>query len=240
MSAVAERILADLHRVDAERKSRRATPGLQAKVDAVKHFQQRRFSLTYADFLASGRYGPAAEFFLKEIYGPGDFSKRDSQFAKVVPAIVRLFPVGVVNVVSTLAELHSLSEVLDSAMATALQSAEIDANAYVRAWQRSSNLLERERQITLTVSLGRNLDQLTRKPLLHKTLRLMRGAAMAVGLGELQGLLERGFDAFAAMRGAHEFLGFVESRERNLAHRLFSARLEGSADSVDHSQLGLP
>ena len=32
------------------------------------------------------RYAGAARFFLDELYGPGDFSQRDAQFARVVPA----------------------------------------------------------------------------------------------------------------------------------------------------------
>jgi hypothetical protein len=37
------------------------------------------------------------------------------------------------------------------------------------------------------------------------------------GLGELQALLESGFDAFRAMRGADEFLAIVQARERAFA-----------------------
>jgi transcription elongation GreA/GreB family factor len=77
----------------------------------------------------------------------------------------------------------------------------------------------------LTIDLGRYLDHLTRKPLLRKSLRMMRGPASAAGLGELQSLLETGFDAFAVMRGAQEFLQIVETRERDLAERLFAANV---------------
>ena len=241
MSAVASEILAHLRRVDAERRHRLAAPGLAAKVDAIKHYQQRRFAVTYADLLTSDRYGPAARFFLEELYGPRDFSRRDSQFAKVVPAIVRLFPGDVVDTVSALAELHGLSEMLDTAMGVALPSADVDATAYARAWQRSSYPAQREQQVALTVNLGRTLDQLTRKALLRSSLRMMRRPALAAGLGDLQSLLERGFDAFAIMRGAQEFLAIVEARERSLADRLFAA---GTAcpdgHDVEISRLELP
>jgi len=49
------------------------------------------------------RYGPAAHFFLEELYGPRDFADRDTQFARVVPALVRLFPREIVATVAILA-----------------------------------------------------------------------------------------------------------------------------------------
>ena len=64
---------------------------------------------------------------------------------------------------------------------------------------------------------------MTRKALLRNGLRLMRGAAGAAGLGELQHFLETGFDTFKAMRGAQEFLSLVAERESRLASALFAA-----------------
>ena len=214
-------ILNCLQVVEAERKRRRATPGLSARVDSIKLFQQQRFAVTYADLLASDRYAPAAMFFLEELYGPGDFARRDAQFARVVPAMLRLFPASMVDSVAALAELHALSETLDTAMGEQVR-APLDSTSYAAAWRCCGNREGRGRQISLTISLGRALDQLTRKALLRKSLGLMRGVATKAGLGEIQSLLERGFDAFAAMGGAEEFLALVESRERLLAERLFS------------------
>src|SRR5882762_8934506 len=97
MSVTAEAILANLKVVAEERALRAVTPELAAKVAALKEYQQRRFSHTYADLLATERYGAAARFFLVELYGPNDFSRRDTQFARVVPALVRLFPSEVVQ-----------------------------------------------------------------------------------------------------------------------------------------------
>ena len=86
MSASAVAILGLLKVVDAERERRSADPGLNARVAALKAFQQRRFSHTYADLLASSRYGAVARFFLDELYGPSDFTRRDEQFARMVRA----------------------------------------------------------------------------------------------------------------------------------------------------------
>ncbi|MEP6873914.1 MAG: hypothetical protein ABI887_06080 [Burkholderiales bacterium] len=222
MSATAEAILADLRAVDDERAVRATRPGLAQKVAALKKFQQRRFSNTYADLLASARYAAAARFFLEELYGPEDFTRRDSEFARVVPALVRLFPSEVVHTVATLARLHALSETLDTAMADHLDNAVIDPDAYIGAWQAIDHSADRDAQISLTLDVAARLDHFTRKPLLRGSLRLMRGPARAAGLAELQQFLENGFDTFRAMRGAEEFIRIVELRERALASALFS------------------
>ena len=83
----------------------------------VKRYQHRRFQHTYADLLASPRYARSARFFLDDLYGPEDFTRRDEQFARVVPGLMRLFPRELVGTVMSLGELHALSEQFDTAMA---------------------------------------------------------------------------------------------------------------------------
>lgn len=217
----AHAILDELGRVDAERARREASPVLALHVHAIKAYQQRRFSHTYADLLASERYSSAARFFLDELYGPRDFTQRDAQFARVVPALVRLFPQDIVDVVGTLARLHALSEQLDTAMAGHLIGADVDAARYRAAWQATGEAVERARQIELTLEVGTALDRLVRQPLLRHSLRMMRGPARLAGLADLQAFLERGFDTFRAMRGAEQFLDWVGQRERALVAALF-------------------
>jgi hypothetical protein len=223
MPADAQAILEQLSLVAAQRDLRLVEPALAAAVAKVKQYQQRRFVHTYGDLLASERYAGAARFFLDELYGPHDFSGRDAQFARVVPALVRLFPQEIVDTVHALARLHALSERLDTSMGGLLAEHEINAPAYIRAWQGTGQMQAREQQIALTLEIGASLDHLTRKPLLRQSLHLMRGPARAAGLAELQRFLELGFDSFRAMRGAGEFLGIVGDRERALARALFDA-----------------
>lgn len=216
------RILADLQQVDTELTQRAADPELLRRVQALKHYQQRRFEHSYADLLSTPRYAAAARFFLEELYGPQDFSRRDAQFARVVPAIAKLFSAEVLGTVEQLASLHALSEHLDNRLARQLATPALTALDYARAWQRAGSPAERERQIALLLTVGQALDALTRKPLLRQALRMMRGPAAAAGLSELQGFLERGFDCFKAMGGAAAFLETVAQRERALAAALFA------------------
>ncbi|MBN8489310.1 MAG: hypothetical protein J0M20_16495, partial [Burkholderiales bacterium] len=154
-------------------------------------------------------------------YGPQDFADRDAQFARIVPALVRMFPQEIVDTVQALVELHALTESLDGRMAVALPADEPDRLGYVQAWQQVGSRADRELQLTEVLSLGQQLDRYTRRPLLRQSLKLMRGPARAAGLGALQQFLERGFDTFGAMRGAQDFLARVQQRESALMSRLF-------------------
>lgn len=224
MNTQARAILESLQVVEAQRALRAGDALLDARVKAIKHYQHARFQFTYADLLATPRYVKATNFFLEELYGPNDFSKRDAQFARVVPALVRLFPHEVVLTVQTLGELHALSETLDTAMARVMQPGPVGLAAYAAAWQAVGRPAEREAQITLMRRVGDALDGYTRNPLLRHSLRLMRGPARLAGLHELQAFLESGFDTFKEMRGAKEFLDTVVQREREVKAFLFSTR----------------
>lgn len=194
---------------------------------AVKAYQHARFGLSYADLMAQPRYARAAEFFLSDLYGPADFTDRDVQFARIVPALVRLFPGHIVATVAELSSLHAISEKLDSAMARVRLAGTgaggaLRGSEYGSLWRAVGDAPARERQIALMVSVGRALDGYTRSMLIRQSLRLMRGPAAAAGLGALQSFLERGFDTFRDMRGADQFLGTIASRERVLAADLFA------------------
>ncbi|MCY7316063.1 MAG: hypothetical protein LH480_10700 [Rubrivivax sp.] len=221
LGETAHEILDGLQQVAAERDVRAAEPALAERVMAVKCHQHARFAQTYADLAAQPRYREATRFFLDELYGPGDFSSRDAQFARIVPALVRLFPREIVATVADLSTLHALSEQLDTAMARTLNVDAMPAAAYAAAWRAVGQPAQRERQIRLMLAVGESLDRHTRSPLLRNSLRLMRRPAEAAGLGALQRFLESGFSSFRAMNGAAEFLGLVAERERSLAQHLF-------------------
>ena len=223
MSDPATRILQSLAAVDVERRRRAASPGLDASVDALKAYQQQRFARTHAGLLAHPRYAPATRFFLDELYGPQDFTQRDAQFGRIVPALVRLFPADTVATVEALAAVHALSEHLDTAMAIHLDGQVPARASYVRAWQATGEPSARARQLELVMHIGQALDRHTRSFVLRASLKAMRGPARAAGMAALQTFLEAGFDAFGAMRGADEFLARIAASESALSSRLFEA-----------------
>lgn len=223
MSLDLSSIEAGLARVQELRRLRAADRSLAAKVESVKRYQHARLQRDYIGWLADPRYRAAARFFLDHLYGPHDFSARDSQFERILPALERLLPDQLKATVVALIDLHALTESMDQAMARELASPELSDAAYRSAWRRVGQAPQRERQVELMLTIGRSLDRHTRRPLLGATLRLMRGPAHAAGLGDLQDFLERGFAAFKAMNGAEEFLLTVARNERAQIAALFAA-----------------
>ena len=229
MNALGSRILDHLAVVEAERRGRIAQSGLPEAVAALKAYQQARFARMHADLLVDRRFGPAANFFLAELYGPQDFTQRDAQFTRIVPALVRLFPEDIVTTVEALAAVHALSERLDTTMARHLHGAAPVRARYVAAWQATGEPEARKRQLELVMIVGRALDRHTRSRLLRASLKAMRAPARAAGMGDLQEFLENGFEAFTAMGGAREFLATIAQRETALADRLFDPRAPADA-----------
>jgi hypothetical protein len=178
---------------------------------------------THADLLSDPGQARAARFFLDELYGPQDFEARDAQFARIVPALTRLFSEDLLRTVRDLAQLHALSESLDTAMGEALgqHAAALDERGYRAAWQTTGRRADRELQIQLLGSIGRSLARLTRRPLVRQSLRVMRAPARAAGLGALQRFLESGFETFRNLSDPQRFIQTIESRESGLASDLF-------------------
>lgn len=221
MSASLQSIARGLELVRALRAARERDADLADRVQRIKAYQHQRFERDYAELLASPRYGVAARFFLDDLYGPTDFSARDAQFGRIVPTLSRVLPNEVVHTVEQLIELHSLSEELDQQMALAVGPEPVDDRVYRRIWRQVARRADRERQVQLTLGVGRALDAHTRNPLIALTVRLMRVPAQLAGLGQLQSFLEAGFSAFVAMQGAKEFLDTIARNELALIAKLF-------------------
>ncbi|MFO1263433.1 MAG: hypothetical protein U1E84_08870 [Rhodoferax sp.] len=237
--------------VNALRTRAAQVPALYHAVRAVKAFQATRFRATYADLLATPRFEPAVLFFLNELYSDKDYTQRDAQFVRIAGPLERLFPASVVDTAVAMAQLHAITERLDSAMAQAWldtgaapgagSGGTLSATDYVQAWRQVGAREGRDFQLATVLRVGQDLVEFTRKRGLRTLLRMMRPAARASGLGALQSFLEAGFDTFSAMsqdgQTAHTFLGYIRDREGALLHTLYAdtelasavAALTGSA-----------
>jgi hypothetical protein len=228
MASSAEKIHRALEAVALVRQRHAAMPALGQASAEIKRFQARRFKATYADLLEDPRYKTAAGFFLNELYGDKNYAERDQQFGRIANTISRIFPQAVVDTSAALAEVHALTEHLDDLMALQWLSHEPATNlhqrcaVYVGCWRAVADHEARHRQLEVVLQLGRELNRLTRKPGLRTLLKMMRGPAAAAGLSSLQNFLEAGFDAFAGMRGADEFLAIVQRREAGWINCLFN------------------
>lgn len=206
---------------------------------AVKAFQSARFAGTYGDLLSAPEFSNAARFFLVELYSDKDYSERDRQFARIAGTIQKFFPQSVVDTAVLLARLHRLSEDLDMEMARIWLTSEGDPVCrYVTAWKTVGRESDRRWQLEAVLTLGRDLDRLTRKPGLRLMLRMMRRPAHAAGLGSLQSFLEAGFDTFASMSGVNarvaRFLSTIEQRESEWMDRLFDRESTACAEALRH------
>ncbi len=213
----------------AERDAANGVPLKAADRMMVRAFQQRRLAATHADLLASSEYGPAAHFFLTELYSTEDMTQRDADIERVIKILVRFLPDKALATLAAALEMDALSEHLDGRMVAALRSVQntkealkIDANRYQHAYRSVGLPEQRLRQIALTQSIGGALDQLARKPLLSGLLRMMRTPAVAGGVGGLHEFLERGYAAFAHMNDGQAFIKSIEKRERDEHERLMA------------------
>jgi hypothetical protein len=221
--SAADRIRTHLERVSGLREQAR-TAGLDHAVNEVKHLQAERFRATYADFLEHPVYAPATRFFLEELYGVHNFARRDAQFARIAGALERLFPEAVAQLAVDLAEAHALTEMLDHHMATHWLPQDHSlspALRYTRAWRLTGEREARARQLAVVQHMGQELQRLTRMKPLRLALRMMRNPARAAGLDALQHFLESGFDAFASLGNARNFLDTISSRELQWISTLF-------------------
>lgn len=197
----------------------------------LRHWQAQRLEGSFEHFLHDPQRRAAALFFLSDVYGDHDFSRRDANVAKVLPMMQRLLPTAVLGTVADGIELGALTHALDLRMAEALQRIAptrktLDATLYGKAYREVGHARLRNRQIDLIASVGVGLSRAVRTPGVAMLLRLSRGPAKASGLGELQGFLERGFGAFSALGDGKAFVADIEASEREIAQRL----LVGDAD----------
>lgn len=217
--------------VTALRLHRTGDLALGAAVGSVKSLQARRFRGTYADLMGSPAFGPAAQFFLEELYSDTDYTDRDLQFGRIAGTLQTMFPQPVVTTAVALAVLHAQTEELDQDMGRAWLVHEAyaasDAIRYTAAWRTVGQRHARAQQLQRVLAMGNDLARLTRTPGLRMMLRMMRGPANAAGMGALQRFLEAGFDTFGQLArqrgGVEQFLATIEQRERALMDLLFDA-----------------
>lgn len=222
------RVVAESRRLSAGRVG---VDGISPAEAALAAWQCRRLAATYADFHGKVRYRPALDFFLSDIYGPKDFSRRDDDILRVYPVMVKLLSEPAIASLTEALELHALSMVLDAKLLEVMdEELGIDASQglddltpdrYSEAYRRCDNYTDRLRQIELAVNAGQMLDIAARKRLLFTTVRLARKPAQVAGFGELQDFIERGLAAFRAMKPADAFIEALQQRELYILESIF-------------------
>ena len=223
----AELLKLQIERNRAHREAHAGDRPLGRALQVLRRWQAQRLARTYADLLASERYRPAAEFFLSDLYGEKDFTRRDRDVERMYPSMVKLLPDAALHTIALAVEVHVLSAELDRDLCQVLTGElrvreRISDSQYAEAFRRCGTFRERRRQVQLIRRVGEDLDAVVAKPMLYQVLKLARKPAQAAGFGELHDFLERGFSAFRHMGGAEEFLETIVARETRLLDRLFA------------------
>src|SRR3546814_10378999 len=129
---------------------------------------------------------PAAEFFLDDVYGDRDFTRRDADIARVLPMMQRLLPEKLLGTVADAIELGALTQALDLRMAQALQALaprrrKLDAALYAEAYREVGLPRLRSHQIALIRSVGRGFGKALKLPGVAALLAFSRGPAKLAG-----------------------------------------------------------
>jgi hypothetical protein len=215
----------NLRDVIAERRAVIGHPEVAAARQALRQFQSARLVSTHADLLAVKETRAAAQFFLEDLYGTKDFTRRDADIERIVPMMERLLPVSALWYIAEAIELDALSESLDSAMASRLGE-HFTQDDYVNAYRTVASRAEREQQIAHIRSVGQSLAELVRKPLIGATMAAMRSPAKLARLFELHQFLERGYSAFKQMSKPEQFVETIVRRETEILQNLYAGQPE--------------
>jgi hypothetical protein len=216
-------LIRELKHAQRLHQARHASPRLAAALDRVAGWQSRRLNATYADLVRDPRDAEAIRFFQSDLYGPGDYSRRDADLARVVPIMVRVLPEGVIAIIAKAIGLSALSHELDRTLIGKLgEDSSLSVASYCAAYRACDNRSERKRQIALIVEVGVALDRYVHMPLLRSALAAMRRPARIAGVGALQEFLQRGLLSFRGMNGAGEFLAVIEARETQVMQAILA------------------
>jgi len=210
------------------RSAVRSDPLLARDRIALRAWQAARLARTHRDLLESPRYGPAASFFLEELYGAEDHGARDAAVARVLPTLTRIMPASALETIALAIELDELSETLDLALARRLRSHSrgddlvITEASYAEGYCAAAERRERARQLALVSDIGTALDRFAHKPFIASALAVMEKPARAAGLSALHAFLARGYKVFRQMDGATEFIATITTREQRIYEQLYA------------------
>jgi len=201
--------------------------GLSPQMALLKNWQVDRLKMTYDDMLHHPDNKAAAEFFLTDLYGAEDYSQRDADAENVYNTMRKYLPDRLLVTMGKAIELNKMTQALDDQLLDALvnqvgMTNHLTEQQYVEAYRLCDNQAERARQIDMVLEVGHGVAGLTRIPMIGMVLRAARRPARRSGWSELHDFLERGFNAFQQMDGAHPFLEAVEQREHQILKQIFS------------------
>jgi len=191
----------------------------------LRAWQAARLASTYGDLLHDPECVDAMKFFLTDLYGPEEHTRRDQDLARAWSVLSRTLPRATLGLLERAIQLQTLTAQLDEAMVQQLAAGPVTQESYAAAYRAVGRPEARRRQIDLVLTIATDLDRIVRHAWLAFALRAAHVPAHAAGFGALQDFLERGFAAFRRMKDAGRMLNAIRERETRLSAALF----EGAA-----------
>jgi hypothetical protein len=222
MSEILEKIIEHLQQTE-KMQEQIAQENMSQGIRQLQSWQTKRLLLTHDDLWTSKQFKPAMQFFIDEIYGPKDFSQRDSELARVVPKMAKLLPNKALVSLEAALNLNVLSLAMDIALIEHLGDEELNRDTYFACYRKCDNQTQREQQLQLLEDLGLDLAQVVKIKGISTMLTLSRKPAKLAGVLSLHEFLERGFKSFRKLGKVHDFIDPIVSKERHIMHTIFSA-----------------
>lgn len=209
----------ELHRAHLDTRAKRAS--YRAFVD----LQLEYFLPMYADLRGRAGYGPAIDFVISDLVGPG-IADRDRELEKVVPLMSRLLPGGALAALATAMELNARILEINLGISAQLEDAiaageHICERRYCEATRAVSGFDDFVELIGMTREAGLSLERIVALPMIAPLLKSMRGPARLAGVGDLQAFLEKGLTTFKQVDDIHAFLEVLEQRMEDVFRRIF-------------------
>src|SRR5512141_2619150 len=85
----AQFLAGQIERAKGFRLARARSPEHNARRVLLRQWQGARLAVTHKDLVEHPEYGPAAQFFLSDLYGIKDTTKRDAAVERIYPVMVR-------------------------------------------------------------------------------------------------------------------------------------------------------
>jgi hypothetical protein len=192
---------------------------------ALQAFQRRRIDETYADLKDDPEYRQLGRFFFEDLYGPEDYSFRDTSIRKLHETLRGKIHRGIIAAVDRVFELQELSEDLDDRMTAEMIETgtcpDLTMETYRGIYRSLENQNQRLYQIDLTLDVTRDFYRLSQKWVVGISLKTARSAAHLMGLGRIMDFVHRGYTAFQTISNIKPFIETVRQREKAFNDQMF-------------------
>jgi hypothetical protein len=215
-------------------KLRKVSRDLELVTDdrVLKKIKDKRADITrrtYAALARQSRYNKAVSFLAEDLLGGNHLSARGGELARARKPMAKMLPDALLGTVARSVEFTAITLSIEMALAAYLEEnkltmGDLTDETYLAALRAAVSRELLERQSSLVVLVGEEIESVVNRPFIATALKMCRTPAQLMGLGDLQDFLERGFDAFRSMRGSREFIELFSRRESELIRQIYSTQ----------------